>query len=372
MTRPTRFARPSATTLPRRGLAVVSVALAALAMLTDAPGSGLEPVLHAVAVVAVVGWSLGVSYPPWLLALLVGGAVAGLGWAGGTPDGVVFQAVLAAGIVGYAEPRLPHSGGLALGLSVTPWLGTWFPGDTDWTGWNWFAGALMLWVAGVLVGRLVATVDALRATQAELVEAELRAGRRDMARDVHDIVGHSLTTVLVHLEAAQQALDIDRDLAADSLQQAATAGRAGMHELRSSVDALRHTDARNSLPDGRDLRRLLEDRVDVRASVTGPVDDVDGSCGVVIYRVAQEALTNAAKHGSAGPIEVEVVVDETAVALRVLNHVAAARRPGRPQVRAAGLGLTGMRDRVHQVGGRVSSGPTDDGRWLLDASVPRR
>ncbi|GAA4440665.1 histidine kinase [Actinokineospora soli] len=243
---------------------------------------------------------------------------------------------------------------------------------------NWlvvlFAGVLANSVLPWLVGRYTSARSAKlaeRAAAAELrrrdelaaVQRAVADERRAVARDLHDTISHHVSAISMHAGAARLAGQDSRYLA-----EVEAASRAAMADLRRMLDLLHGQDAgaRNQ-PGLADLDELL-DRVraagvPVTLTVRGRPVDVPGSLDVALYRIAQEALTNALRHG-VGEVHVDIAYRADGLTLAVANDVRAA--PGRT---ASRLGLKGIRERVALFGGDVSYGPDGD-RWRTVVSVP--
>ncbi|HVU91167.1 MAG TPA: histidine kinase, partial [Jatrophihabitans sp.] len=209
--------------------------------------------------------------------------------------------------------------------------------------------------------------EAAQAGLARRAQAEERAR---VARELHDVIGHSLTVSLMHVTAARLALDEDRDEAARALEEAERLGRASLAEVRQAVGLLRSADGSEStapLPGGAEIKDLIEQfrtaGVEVRAGIDGDLAALPPTVGLAAYRILQEALTNAVKHapGAAVAVEIELAAD----AVRLGVDSAGAPRAG------SGLGLVGMRERAESLGGTLAAGPGGSG-WLVRAELPLR
>lgn len=234
----------------------------------------------------------------------------------------------------------------------------------------WIAGSGIAVTVGYLIRKQQETVLELRETQAQLVgEATLRERQR-IAREVHDVIAHSMTVTMMHMTAARMAVRRDPQAAIDTLEEAERLGRSSLTEIRRTVGLLRADVDRPTdpaLPTVADISSLVADYraagVDVELDVAGPLDRLDGSEGLAVYRLVQEAVANAAKHAPGAPVHAEIdVADE--VVVRVTNPVPAGH--GR---RRGGNGLAGMRERAQLLGGRVSAGPDGD-RWTVEFTLP--
>jgi signal transduction histidine kinase len=204
----------------------------------------------------------------------------------------------------------------------------------------------------------VAQAGREQAVQQQLAAEEvalLRAEQAALARDVHDVVGHSLAVILAQAESAQFLPDDDVARVKQTLVAIAGSARGSLQDVRQVLASTGDTGATSSVPDG-GLDRLVEGvraaGDDVRSSVAGTPQPLPPDLDVVAFRVLQEMLTNALKHGRRGQpihvdrqwhgelrIEVENVVD----------RVAGSRTVGE------GMGLPGMRRRLESVGGRLDT-----------------
>ena len=240
-----------------------------------------------------------------------------------------------------------------------------------------------MWGAGLLVARRSRTAAAadLRAELAERDRAEQAARaveeeRAHIARELHDIVSHGLSVVVLQTLAARAALadgentgDVDRHL--DAVE--ATA-RESLGEMRRMLGLLHGGDLTEPAaphPGTHSLPQLVD-----RAAAAGlrvvAVDlptnhDLPEGLGLSVYRVVQEALTNAVKHAPAAEVTVALRIDAEAAVVTVTND-AGSGAPTAPT--GAGQGLVGMRQRAELYGGTFDAGPTSDGGFTVIATFP--
>lgn len=234
---------------------------------------------------------------------------------------------------------------------------------TVWT----LAIALML-LAGVAIRVVVLAIIDARDARAAAAAAE---ERRRIARDVHDVVAHTLAVTMLHMTAARMAvLRASPDDAVEALEEAERHGRASLADVRRVIRVLRadgETPVDAAQPDLADLGQLVERYrsagVAIDLAVVSSTDSVPPSVGLAVYRVTQEALANAARHGGGGA-SVEVRVVDGQVALHVRNPMAR-----RPTSDGHGTGLVGMKERVAAAGGNLTAG-AQNGDWVVDASIP--
>lgn len=212
--------------------------------------------------------------------------------------------------------------------------------------------------------------------------ADFRRGLIDerlrIARDLHDGVAHHVAVVNVQASLARHLLNEQPLAAADALEHVRRASAAILDELGDILRVLRDSggpiEETERVPGLRRLADLIgmytAAGMPVDWSTTGQPRRLPGAVDLVAYRVVQEALTNAEKHGS-GTAEVRVRYTGAAVELEVTNPV-----PVRPRSRlgsrcgGTGYGLIGMRERVAAVGGRLSAGPRANGYFQVTAVLP--
>lgn len=238
---------------------------------------------------------------------------------------------------------------------------------------NWLFGALFAWGAGEMIWRFTHTVGELAHTRSLVADQATLQERRRIARDVHDLVGHSLSVVMLHITGARHLVHKDPHEAEKALIQAEEAGRQSLAEIRRTVGLLRdETDpSAPALPsaDLTDVPELVDDfaaaGLFVTADIRGKVHLVDPATALAGYRIVQEALTNASRHTLDAQVTVAVSIVENACEIVVANHGGETIDLGR----GSGFGLISMRERAKSVGGSLLAGPTKDG-WIVEASLP--
>jgi signal transduction histidine kinase len=217
-----------------------------------------------------------------------------------------------------------------------------------------------------------------RAVRAE-VEREDRARaavaeeRSRIARELHDIISHSVSVMVVQAGAAEQVLDRDPVQVRASLQALQQTGRDARLELRRLLGVLRADDGRpperGPQPTLAQLPALAEQLraagVDLRLSVEGRPRPLPPGLDLAAYRIAQEGLTNVLKHagGGSASLVVRYGPDELEIEMLDGGGPGSATPPG-------GFGLTGMRERAELYGGRIDVGPRDEGGHRLHARLP--
>lgn len=330
------------------------------------------------------GWILGVlmlpatvvrvfwrSMPGWLLMLWVGlptfiGDLA-----------VVHQSaylVVTVALAVVAAGRRSRLDTVAMAACLVSPFVIWVSGTHNWNrgigAWLWVGGMLIGWGFGHVVAQQWELIAELERTRTKLAESAVAADRQRIARDLHDVVGHSFSVVLLHLSGARMILDISPADAADALRRAEAVGRTGMDELRQAL-MLMH---QGTHPPGRfgpgELDRLVARYraagMRVHLEVTGELDGVAAAPRIVLHDVLREALTNVAKHAGSPSACVRIGVDRDRVTVSVEN--ALGRGTSSP---GSGLGLDGLEHRVAAIDGTFEARPEGD-RWVVRAHLPRR
>ncbi len=209
---------------------------------------------------------------------------------------------------------------------------------------------------------------------AEADRANAVAGERArMARELHDVIANHLSAVAIHATAALSA-DLGPDRTRDALQVIRENSVRGLAEMRQLVGFLRDPaggsageDVTAGLADLEDLAgRARRSGLAVAVSVRGTPADLPTSVDLAAYRIVQESLTNALKHGDGGRVTVEVAYRPSTVEIAVSSSAGAAESTAD----GAGAGVIGMRERAELLGGSLSAGPRDGG-WLVSARLPR-
>jgi signal transduction histidine kinase len=234
-------------------------------------------------------------------------------------------------------------------------------------------------VAGFVTG-LARHQYILRAEQAELLLAEVQRTREEqaraaaldervrIAREVHDVLAHTLAALAIQLEVAE-ALLVDGagvEGAVERIQRSRQLAVDGLDETRKAVSALRE--------DGRPLPETLAEMVgayrdetglEAHLEVVGEPRELDSEVGVALQRIAREALTNVRKHAPGAAVEATLSYAD-GVCLRVLSRGSSASAPLAPT--GGGYGIAGMRERAALIGAELSTGPIDGG-WQVEARL---
>lgn len=236
--------------------------------------------------------------------------------------------------------------------------------------WLWFGGLLLGAAFGHVVGRQWELIDELERTRTKLAESAVAEERQRIARELHDLVGHSFSVVLLHLAGARMVLGSSPADAAAALRQAEEVGRKGMEELRQALVLMRQGTHSLAPVDPGEMEHLVagyrEAGMDVRLDIDGDVDALAVVSRIVLHDVLREALTNVAKHAASPAATIRIGVGGDEVGVRVESPL----RPAGPPA-AAGMGLTGLEQRVAAIDGTFEARAEHE-RWVVAARMPRR
>ena len=228
---------------------------------------------------------------------------------------------------------------------------------------------LLAWTIGALV-RMALRASANRASQREAeAEAAAEQERVRIARDMHDIVAHSLAVVIAQADGARYAAASDPSAAGEALGTISSTARTALADVRLLLTQLRHRESAGPQPTIADLEELyaqvraagVELRIDVDPAPTAPPT---AAVQLAVYRILQEALTNALRHGDGGPVAVRLAWRADRVELEVRNRVGSGERA--PE---SGHGLIGMGERASLVGGSLQAGEVE-GEFVVTAILP--
>jgi signal transduction histidine kinase len=207
--------------------------------------------------------------------------------------------------------------------------------------------------------RLIVELEETRAAQAK---AAALGERQRLARDMHDVLAHSLSGLVLNLESARliaERGDIDPKVA-DAIGRAHRLAKTGLEEARRAIGMLRD----DALPGPQRLAELACDfegdtGVACCFNVNGEQRELGSDSRLTLYRVAQEALTNIRKHACPDRVEIRLAYEQAGTRLTIEDLRSSDQRP--PAGDGTGYGLTGMRERAELLGGRLDAGPTIQG-----------
>jgi len=196
--------------------------------------------------------------------------------------------------------------------------------------------------------------------------------RARIARELHDVVGHSVSVMTVQASAVRRLLDPDQEKVNGALLVVEETGREALAEMRRMVGVLRHPEEAPALapqPSLEQLQRLVEHAreagLPVELRIEGEPIQLPAGIDLTAYRLVQEGLTNALKHARAKQAEVMVRYSGGHVELTVTDD-----GPGGGDGEKGGHGLVGMRERVSVYGGELEAGPRVGGGYRLRAKLP--
>ena len=230
------------------------------------------------------------------------------------------------------------------------------------------------WVPGWLVRQRAAQARRALAESGELARSAVSEERTRIARELHDVVAHSVSIIAVQAGAAEQLIERDPEQAREHMASVRRTAREAMTEMRRLLDVLRADEPRYAPQPG--LARLPDLLDEVRGAGVlvelieqGKRPHLPPGLDLVAFRVVQESLTNVRKYAPGAPTRVLLRYGPKALELDVANIAAAgdvsANGGGR-----GGHGLVGMRERVHLFGGRFDAKATEEGGFRVYASLP--
>jgi len=243
---------------------------------------------------------------------------------------------------------------------------------------------LVCWLGGQNLRQRRARWAALRAQNARLErEREERARRAvteerlRIARELHDVVAHAMSVIAVQSGVANHLIDTQPGTAREALAAIESTSRSALVEMRQLLGVLRHDDGDTGAPAlapapgladvGGLIRQVADGGLDATVRVQGPAVAVPPGVDRSAYRIVQEALTNAIKHG--GPrAEILLAYSDSDLTIEVTNDDPAGR--GGPRLVNAGHGIIGMRERVAVYGGEFSASPRPGGGFRVAARLP--
>ena len=233
--------------------------------------------------------------------------------------------------------------------------------------------ALAITVGVGRAGRLRVDLANVRAQAAE--EAARRRSSEErlrIARELHDIIGHSLGTIAVQAGVGRHLMETDPDKGADALDSIARISRDSLDEVRSVVAALRDDEPPyHPTPGLADLPDLVETvrgtGLTVALRLPEEIEAVPRQTGAAVYRITREALTNVLRHAGAAHASVQVEHHDGRLEVAIRDDGAG---DGRGPDSGTGHGITGMRERAEALGGSLSAGPASDGGFVVTASLP--
>ncbi|MEV1130585.1 histidine kinase [Agromyces sp. NPDC049794] len=240
---------------------------------------------------------------------------------------------------------------------------------------------VLAWTAGLLVRSVRDTRDIRRREELANRQRELaqyrfvvEQERNRIARDMHDVVAHSLAVVIAQADGSRFAARTRPEAAVEALDTIAGVARGALGDVRLLLAELRHHEGDAPQPVLDDLGRLIDQvrttGLDVRFAETGERIELGTGHQIAVYRIVQEGLTNALRHGDvAAPVDLRLAWDEAGVELEIVNAMRADAAAGDSSP-AFRHGIPGMHERAQLAGGTLHAEAGDDGRFRLSARIP--
>jgi signal transduction histidine kinase len=358
----------------RRLVPPFALLVAIVAAITDSSGSAVDLILGAIPVASFAVWAFVPRVPLWALSLAVLSPVVVAQRSGGF-EPLLFDV----SVLGFVIGRWAPSGAAAVVLGLlavaSPVAASQLQDPPEIAVGIWIMGIAFPWFIGRAAARQSRLARQLHASRHQLAQQALHSERRRIARDVHDLVGHGLAAVMLQITGARHVLRRDPAAAEEALRTAEEMGRRSMQELRGTVALLRSDDASAAgapLPSASQIPELVDRAragglaVELRTrgdpSLTAP------SVGVALYRIAQEALSNAAQHAPRARTVLELEAAEGWASLIATTN-GPTRSGSVDEPERARYGLIGMRERAVALGGDFEAGPTADG-WRVSCRIP--
>ena len=380
---------------PRVVDAVLAIAIAVFALIEVWPGffpvqsvwyrmdwiGYLSPML--LALVSTLPLAFRRRYPVAVL-LVIGASMAGWFLRGGESPGAVFLAFFVAifSAAAYATNRRRSLFGY--GVLAILFFGLWWSeGQLD--AWLLFIFAFTtgIWLAGDTLRartveareheRRVGEIERQRATALRQAAAEERAR---IARELHDVIAHNLSVIVIQAGAAQRVLDEQPDVAREALRQVEVTGRVAMTEMRRLLGVVRRGDDEPLTvpqPGVASLDTLLDDvraaGLTVTLRTSGDDRPLPPGVDVSVYRIVQEALTNTLRHAQATQATVDIRYLPASVEIEVADDGRGAT-DARWDTDGGGHGLAGMRERAGLFDGAFEAGPRSSGGFAVRVTLP--
>ena len=352
----------------------VYASIALVAAILTVVATSFTPWVIAAVVLALVPWVLilvGVRVPHPLFAVLAIApvtfvvAATGIGMA-------LFLAFSAASRVASRSDRRWLVAVLTAVVILLPFVPFALGDEADFGAVYFAFGGVFSMLVGILLRRSTRLADELRQADAELAAAGARDERHRIARDVHDLVAHSLTVVVLHVGGARRVLRADPSAAERALTDAERVSRESLDAIRGVVGLLRDH-AELDVP-SLDLERLVTTYrsagLSIALRIEGDPESMPLAVRVTVYRVVQEALANAARHSAQdAPTRVDVAIDPVQVVARITNRLD--DPPAAQDSDPGGYGLLGLREQSASLGGELVSGRAGD-QWVVECSLPLR
>lgn len=312
--------------------------------------------------------------------------VAAMGWSMlGQLNGATLVPILVAGFWVAQEHSWRKAALLGLIGSIALWIANGFLGPFGFIG----GPGLTMWpemVAAFALGSVVSArhlwrdeararqVDAERAREEE-IHLIINRERMRIARELHDVVAHTMAMINIQASAAQLLLDNDPSRASEAIAEIRSASKTGLQELRSILAIMRppgqDEDHGEVVPDLSAIRRLVKDwnqaGVPTSLVVDGAAIELPTAVALASFRIVQEALTNVVRHAENPTTIVTLAYAPTSLTIGVHNTTTS---PSSSFQEGAGTGLVGIRERVRSLSGAFTASPLADGSFRIEAILP--
>ncbi len=357
---------------------IFALAVAVVAALTD-PTSVADLALMAIPVAAFGLWSYLPNVPLWIVALAVLVPIV-VAQRSGTHEPLTFEASVLAFVVARWSESLIAAIVLGLLAVASPVAVSLVETTGNISAGIWILGIAFPWLIGRTVFRQRQLAAALETTRQALAEQAILDERRRIARDVHDFVGHGLAAVMLQVTSARHVLRRDVAAAEEALRCAEEVGRRSMQELRQTVALLRSDDEEGvppPVPSAAEIPALVDEAraggLAVELRIRGDLTKVTPSVGLAVYRIAQEALANAARHAPRARTVLRLEITDAQLSLVADTAGPLHSRPATPAAEPPRrrYGLVGMRERATALGGDLAAAPTSEG-WRVSCRLPLR
>jgi len=345
------------------GAVIATILITFLLVDQDGRATAATAVAAACAVAQGASLSLMRRHLGWAVAVAL---LAGAGFEALAPE-VGWLGLIAAPLTYVARLRPPRESLWLLGAVVAL-----TPLELVRGGWETFAVALFATLLGWSWGELARTRAVRREEERRRI---LTAERERLARELHDVVAHTVSLMVVQAGAAADVFDARPERARAALDTIQEHGRAALVELRAMLETMRAGD-----PDPRGPQPGLDEVETLAASLgaaglavavnrAGTQREVPAKVSLSAYRIVQESLTNTLRHARATRADVDLRWTDRALLVEITDDGSAAPAP-RPPAGGGGAGLIGMRERARLVGGTLEAGPLPAGGFRVAARLP--
>jgi two-component system, NarL family, sensor histidine kinase DesK len=280
------------------------------------------------------------------------------GWFGHNMNALFPLAAMACGVV-VSWTRRPWPMIVVGSLSVLAGVAAWLRGTSA-------EDAFAVWYSTLISGFIVATIlvlfsaiRELRETREELARTAVSEERLRFARDLHDLLGHTLSVMVVKAQAARKLIPRDGELAVEQAADIETIGRDALRQVRLAVSGYRGQGLSAEIDGARTALRDSGIELTVRRRGT-PLPD---EAGALLGWVVREGVTNVIRHSGAACCEIAVDGRDGTAVLSI-------RDDGRGGSAPQGNGLQGLTERIGGAGGRIEAGPAETGGYLLTVTLP--